>query len=212
VPPPAETGETLTFGAYVWRVIDKNDNMTLIITDEVIEFRPYHDVFDFVTWEQSDLRTWLNGEFYMSFSETDRGRIRETNIENKNNPWYYAEYEGSEWAPRGGNDTRDRIFLLSIEEALRYFGNGGQLPAPSPEMYVTGGFSDAYDRARVAYSARPTPWGAPEGTPCTWWLRSPGGNADYAAIVYGDGDVQVYGDGVYRGGRGVRPAMWIIGG
>jgi hypothetical protein len=37
----------------------------------------------------------------------------------------------------------------------------------------------------------------------------PGGNADYAAIVYGDGDVQVYGDGVYRGGRGVRPAMWI---
>ncbi len=99
----------------VWRVlkIDEEKRQALMIAIQPVCDRPYHKKFEDITWEKCDLRTWLNGEYLNdTFSEEERDAILESDIETPDNPQYHT---------RGGAPTRDRVFLLSIDEAERYF-------------------------------------------------------------------------------------------
>ena len=98
------------FGKYDWLVLEKRDDSILLITKNIIERRAYHGVRTEkdMTWENSDLRKYLNLIFLNSFSPEERSRIRLTHNKNNANP---------EFGTNGGNDTDDYIFLLSIEEA-----------------------------------------------------------------------------------------------
>jgi hypothetical protein len=160
-------------------------------------------------WAESDLRAYLNGEFMSRFSESDRARIAETLNENKDNQW---------WGAEGGADTSDRIFLLSLEEVVRYFGDSGQLGnRPSENTWY---IDDKYNEARVAYAATDltytyaygggTTYTYEAGTASWWWrLRSPGFDGYGAAGVRDDGNINVGGGYVSDGNGGVRPALWL---
>lgn len=105
----------ITFGPYNWRVLDIQNNAALIITENIIEQRSYHDTYKEITWADCALRKYLNGEFYDKFTEAEKSRIDLVINRNLDNEWY-----GS----KGGEDTEDRIFLLSIEEVVcHYFGD-----------------------------------------------------------------------------------------
>lgn len=112
----AKKGDTLTFGAYTWVVLEENGNeLTLLNThsdmhEEFVNV-PYHDKKEAVTWEACALREWLNGEFLDGFSEEELGRILVTDVKNTENPMYGTD---------AGADTKDRVYLLSIEEAQEY--------------------------------------------------------------------------------------------
>lgn len=41
---------SLSFGGYNWRVLDIQNNTALIITEDIIEQRPYHDAYKDITW------------------------------------------------------------------------------------------------------------------------------------------------------------------
>ena len=41
-----QIGDKIRFGRYDWRVLDIQNDMALIITDEIIEQRVYHDAYD----------------------------------------------------------------------------------------------------------------------------------------------------------------------
>ena len=99
----------MPFGGYHWRILDIQGNEALIITEDIIEQRSFHNRAGDVTWADSTLRTYLNGEFYHKFSAAQQSKIIPVLIKNHDNQWY-----GS----RGGEDTRDYIFLLSIEEVV----------------------------------------------------------------------------------------------
>jgi hypothetical protein len=213
-PPPltAAVGDLIEFGGYEWRVLEVSGGKALLLSEKVLEWRAYQNDGSSATWAQSDMRAYLNGEFYDSFSASDRARIAETYVITDDNPWFYTQAMASGddlWvqdAPRGGADTYDRIFLLSLEEVARCFGDSGQLAGGNPgsSWYI----SDRYDSARIAYTAVASPWGDPANTSWWWWLRSPGYAGNYAAGVYYGGIVYVYGYyAVARGG--VRPAMWV---
>jgi hypothetical protein len=168
--------EQMQFGGYNWAVLDRAGNSVLLLSMGVLENRPYHEPGGEITWENSTTRQYLNGDFYNGFDAGDRSRIADTRVVNGDNPDYGTP---------GGNDTTDKVFLLSIDEVNLYLSN------------VT---------ARIAYNAN--------GNTSYWWLRSPGFDSYYAAIVYDDGNVSgdgfFYGGGGYGGGSaGVRPAMWI---
>jgi hypothetical protein len=156
----------------------------------------------------------LNGEFYDSFSPDDRARIVPTRNSNKDNQWYYAEAMASRYdfwiqhVPRGGTDTDDYIFLLSLEEVVRYFGDSGQLANIPSEN--TRRIDDQYNEARIAYSAVEGPWGDSAGSASWWRLRSPGYFSNFAAFVGGIGVLYVDGDIVTGGYIGVRPALWLL--
>ena len=111
-------GETITFGGNDWLVLEVSDGKALLLSEGIIEKRPYHRTYADITWKGSDLREYLNGEYYNSFAPEDRERIAETLVTNADNPWFGTP---------GGNDTTDRIFLLSLDELVQYFGDSGQL-------------------------------------------------------------------------------------
>ncbi|MCL1894681.1 MAG: DUF6273 domain-containing protein [Holophagaceae bacterium] len=112
--------QNLQFGSYKWRVLDRQGNKVLMITEDVLENCVYHNNFTSVTWETCDLRKYLNSDFLQSFSEKEQRQIAETSIINPNNPQHRTS---------GGKDTTDKVFLLSIEEAHRYFSDNSDRKA-----------------------------------------------------------------------------------
>ncbi|MCL1844665.1 MAG: DUF6273 domain-containing protein [Defluviitaleaceae bacterium] len=186
-------GEMVRFGERDWRVLDVQSDRILILHETVIANHPYHHTHEDVTWETSSSREWLNGEFFNSFSANDRAQILETYVVNNDNPWFGTP---------GGANTVDRIFLLSLEEVARYFGDSGQLANYQPTENSTG-FSDNYNDIRVARTA--------EGLAFIWWLRSPGDHPIRAAEVRESGRLIMTGG--WAGGsyanHGLRPALWL---
>lgn len=195
-------GGVIPFGGYNWRILDIKNNTALIITEYIIEQRSYHDAYKDITWAGCSLRKYLNGEFYDSFSVADKSRIIPVINKNPDNQWY-----GS----KGGADTRDSIFLLSIEEVVcQYFGD-------SSSKLQNRGKNQNYwfQRKDENNSKRITRLEGMEW--CSWWwLRSPGRVNVKAVYVHGDGNIGIQGNNVLKGnisdGRctgGVRPALWI---
>ena len=207
--PPYKTGEIIRFGGYDWQILDAQSDKALIISRDVIELRPYDLDFTDETWETCDLREYLNGTFLQRFSPEDRARIITSEIRNDANPWYET---------RGGNDTEDEIFLLSLMEADMLFADGEDFLSAHREFdfdvdkFVEvergsgngGFFSNAHDAGRLALY---------NGNPACWWLRSPGSHESSAAFIFDNGAIGVLGLDLNAildvGGAGVRPALWL---
>jgi len=195
-----QIGDEITFGKYKWRVLDVQNNAVLIVTEHIIETRPYHNKYVDVTWADCALRKYLNSEFYDAFSEADKARIIPTINKNLDNQWYCTN---------GGIDTQDKIFLLSIEEvACKYFGDS------SEKLYNKGAKQkywferkDENNSKRIAmYNGRKR-W---------YWLRSPGRVNVKAVYIHGNGDIGIQGNNILKGNvsepdyfGGVRPVLWL---
>jgi hypothetical protein len=192
-------------------VLDVQGDKALLITKDVTHnYMTYNNSFTNVTWETCTLRKRLNERFLHTFSEQEQSRIALTTIINEDNQWYGTS---------GGNNTQDRIFLLSIAEADKYFGNSGDyynnrrkeycdgkfLPVINDEfLLITNGLflSNDHDQARNANYGGSTAW---------WWLRSPGGMNYRVASVFVRGVVSIFGDSVNNvsSNGGVRAALWL---
>jgi hypothetical protein len=110
----------LSFGAYVWRVLEARNDRALLITEDIIEKRPYHTVFSTDvdnTWADCSLRHYLNDEFYGAFSDECKERVLPVELMNADNASY---------GTAGGTNTEDRIFLLSADEAERLFSSDAE--------------------------------------------------------------------------------------
>lgn len=113
----AKAGELVEFGGYQWYVLDKQEESATLILNKAVDvedlrYRPYHDTQEDVTWETCSLRSWLNGEFLTGFfSEKDQEKILLTDVTNEDNEAYGTD---------GGNDTQDKVYLLSEKEAEQY--------------------------------------------------------------------------------------------
>lgn len=188
-PPPKD----IKFGGYDWRVLEMQDTKALLLSDKVLERRWYHDCFANVTWENCDLRRYLNGPFFDSFTAEEKKLIIPAQITNNNNPWFKT---------KGGKTTTDRIFLLSIGEVIKFFGDSGQLRCKNlkTEYYY---IDDEYNSARIAVDI--------DNEVSWWWLRSPGYDSHDAARVGNIGRIRVRGLAVFLSGigGGVRPALWL---
>lgn len=198
-------GETrnLQFGEYKWRVLETCDGRALILTEDIIGRRPYNAQFKNTAWEECTLRQYLNGELLRKFKSEEQEQIAETKIANPDNLWYGTP---------GGNDKYDKIFLLSLEEADRYFGDSGDYLRKRRKSYATGRYtaridaggeqiSNGNDGDRIAKEINGRFW--------WWWLRSPGRTSDSASCVYADGSIYAEGRAVTREEGGIRPALWL---
>lgn len=93
-----------------WVPIDKKDGKYLLVTKYIIDTRSLGSEPGQVHWAQSDLREWLNGEFYNTvFTDAERAMI--------------CDFTDEELG------TTDKVFLLSIEETNLLYGS---------DLYVNG--------------------------------------------------------------------------
>lgn len=198
-------GSIVTFGDYQWRILDIQGNTALVITEYIIGQQPYNNFAGDVTWADCSLRKYLNGEFYNKFTEGEQSRIIPVLNKNQDNQWY-----GS----RGGEDTRDYVFLLSIEEVVcKCFGDSSKnLKNRSPKQrYWFQKKDENNDKRRSTLN----------GDIWWWWLRSPGRDNRRAVYIHGDGNIGIQGNGTFRyssniiyhltgdNSGGVRPALWL---
>jgi len=185
--------KAMYFGGHRWWILEVKDNKALLLCDSVIDKKCYHDTYEDITWADCTLRKFLNEDFYNTISESDRSRILETQLQNKNNPWF---------GTNGGRDTTDKIFLLGIDEVVKYFGDSGQLKEKNPNS--TYFINDNFNSIRASVNE--------DNLASSWWLRTPGNNPKFAVCVTIEGRIAVSGDFVNRDYffvGGYRPAMWI---
>ena len=190
-----EEGKYITFGSYEqdnntsngkenieWLVLKVDGDKALVISKYALDCQQYNTSFTAVTWETCSLRKWLNGTFISAaFSSEEQTSIISSTVTADKNPSYSTS---------PGNNTTDKVFLLSITEVNKYFSSDSARQCQGT----------AYCYAQGAYKAAGNCW---------WWLRSPGGNSDLAADVHYDGSVYDYGYDVYSSFDAVRPALWI---
>ena len=200
-----------------WRVLNRNGNDALLLADVALDDQKYNTNYEDVTWESSSMRSWLNGygasvnqpktdysrkNFIDSaFTSTQRNAIKTTNVVNNNN---------IDYGTAGGNNTSDKVFLLSESEVYH---------TDTAASYGFAKDNDTYDEARRSrcstYAYAMGTWRNYD-TEYTkyngntwWWLRSPGYDSYCAAEVYNYG--WVLGSGSYVNYRygGVRPALHL---
>lgn len=195
-------GNVIFFGSYeqdgnpsngaevlVWKVLAKENDKMLVITEKVIDRVDYDSGLDYTTWEDSEIRDWCNDAFYrQAFSEAERSQILEVNNSNPDASGYEWNWHGKD-----GVNTRDKVFCLSYEEYESYLLTDDDR-AGYPSVYaVNNGVS------------------VERNSQCCWWLRSPGiREKEKMIVVCNNNEIKVYSnypDGSHN--NGVRPAMWI---
>ena len=215
----AKVGDKVSFGSYeqdsdtsngkedmAWIVLEKKDDSVLMVSEKIIECKKYHEVDEDVTWAECTLRNWLNNDFInIAFKENEISRIKTSLVSTEGDELNQTD---------GGVDVNDKVFLLSENEAKKYFVSDSERICIGTSNAVNNGLyiNEQDDESKGE-----------------WWLRSPGDSQDYAMIVKPDGyvgEVTVTGtltggyqekeiEFTYKGGLvdsdyiGVRPAMWI---
>ena len=197
--PEYAIGSEVVFGSYEqdgntangtegieWIILARTGDNALLLSKYGLDVKEYHEEREDITWEQSDIRSWLNGSFMdTAFTGEEQGAILKTEVDN-------SQAEGnSEYDTIGGNNTEDRVFLLSYKEAFEdYFSSDEERICIPTDYAVQNGATTLGDIGA-----------------CWWWLRSPGGDQDCATNVDSAGSPSYY--GVYYGPNCIRPALWI---
>ncbi len=191
-----------------WRVLSVDGNDAFFVADKNLDCKSYNETLDDVTWETCTLRSWLNGYGADSngngvdyatdnfideaFTEEEQAAINTTTVINNDNPSYGTD---------GGNNTEDKVYLLSIEEA-------------TDAEY---GFDSEFDVTSKTREVKNTDYAKINGVlgGCSiydecgyWWLRSPGRHLMNASHLTesGWGFYSQYVDG---DNYGIRPVLHI---
>ena len=210
-----QDGDAETEDPICWDVLDKDGDAVLLISHDVIAYQRFSDSRKCVIWEDSEIRTWLNQEFYAeAFDEEEQASIRETTLENLSTVGFAAHVDpsGDVQVRESRPDTKDKIFLLSWKEAEQYYGNRltdasvlGRRPSRVVLQKRKAIFTDLIIEelpAMYPYSRH-----LPDGTERLSWMLRSTGMKDYNILVIGyEGKWdQDYPDSY----NGVRPAMWV---
>ena len=161
-----------------WYVLEREEDKCLLISRYGLDMLKYHGTYEAVTWETSGLRAWLNDEFLcFAFTPGEQASLLLTEVDNSVGNRIFGT--------DGGNNTEDRVFLLSREEAEAYFPTAGERlcrPTKALKNIAIGGC-------------------------LSWWLRSPGIDASNAEYI-NSGGAFLHGR-VDREYTAIRPVLWV---
>ena len=177
-----------------WIVLSVQNNQAMLISRFILDSMPYNSKYADTTWAQCTLRTWLNNDFLnATFSKQEKKAILVTTVDNSK-----KEGDTNSKSSKGSSNTKDKVFLLSYNEAFNRF------------------FSNDYDRISL-----PTAYAIARGvlmpstnryirnTASLWWLRTSGYGSSQAFAYYISTDGTTRGTGVNADCIGIRPVIWI---
>ena len=189
-------GDTVNFGWYEqdnntgngkeeieWLVLDKEGKDILLMSYYALDCQQYNTINEDVTWETCSLRKWLNNDFLNTAFDTDQqSMIKDSLVKADANPYHNTS---------PGNDTTDKVFLLSLNEVREYsdycLGSGALCEYTAYSKSIDDHYDDGY---------------------CAWWLRTPGGNTYDAVIVNSEGEIREFGFKVESDFM-IRPVIWL---
>ena len=157
--------------AIEWVILEVNDGKALLLCRQALDCFAFNEENQNESWETSSIRTWLNETFFQNaFSPYEQQAVFPASVSNA------ADECNPEWNKVEASATKDRVFLLSYAEILRYFSEQNGRKTTSTE----------FARGRGA--------GAPGLftfiiSETDWWLRSPGKVPNDAAFIDVNGAV-----------------------
>lgn len=178
-------GDTVKFGHYQdadieWYVLAHEDGRALLLSVQALDAKPFNETP--ADWDNSSMRTWLNGEFYdTAFSKEEQQAIILSSLDNGDDLHYGTAV---------GQNTEDSVFLLSASEAEKYLSKSQIITYPTDYAVSQGVYTN-------------------DSGACAWWLRSPGSSDDGPAYYSSQGDIGTH---AHKGSEtvlGTRPAVWI---
>ena len=188
-----KVGNYVVFGNYTlgssggpepieWLVLENSGNTALLVSKFCLDCQPFNSKFADTNWRDCDLRKWLNSDFLnKAFNSDEQQQIVESTIYTYDNP---------DFGTKGCGETTDKVFCLSLNEAIKFFKSDNDRNCRATEYAI----------ARNVFS---------DSDYCWFWLRSPGCNASCAALVFNDGAADSDGFKVSADDIGVRPALRI---
>ena len=181
-------GMTVSFGRFpetndyemkplMWRVLAVENDKVLLMTekeilavrDEILHRKDH--------WEISNVRTLLiEGFFHTAFTEKEQSQIENISLKNIS------------CSGKARSNTKDKVFLLSFEEAGQYL--------PSAESRATKPTEYAHDQ-QESYKRD---WGC-------WNLRTEGKDGTFISVSDAYGDYATTGSPMFK--HYLRPCIWI---
>ena len=243
--PQTEEGEVCEIGWKVLHN-DLENKRLLLISEEILDIRPfasYKEEFDRMLnekweegggihfdkkqaqeaeafmragkdmlWDKCGLRTWLNNEFFRTaFRAPEAEIISEATIDTA-----YLTEQGVNGMPADAVRTRDKVFVISAEEFVKYIGDGGK--AIRKNILENTGMVKSLicTNEDAGQYGDPTPYAlkkagelAGKDTAVSWWLRTPGIMPGTQMTGVCENMITTVGEYVVLNGVGVRPALWI---
>lgn len=195
--PTPETGDMVVFGSYEqdnvpengkepleWIVLEVQEGRAWLMSKYCIDTVIFYPERVPMYWGKSDLRAWLNDGFLdEAFTPEEQAVILTTTVQN-------ANPHGMKGA---GDDTLDKVYLLSKTEVLHFF----------PEMADRVAYPTEYAKSKGCTVDKKT------GS-CRWWTRTSGArNLDMCGMRL-DGRITAYGmQDVDWPTNTMRPVMWV---
>ena len=212
-----------------WRVLETDGSTALLLADQALDTKRYEVINNTATWETSTIRAWLNGydgvtlydgtgrpykknEDYrehgfidLAFTQEQQGGILTSDLINADGIHWIYERNQTSFGGEGGNDTSDKIFLLSESDVFTDEAKSHGFVS-SPHIYDEARRckSSTYAKAMGIFNGYfyPNYRGC-----CYWWLRSPGSSGKTIASIAQGGLAES--DDITDMRNGVRPALRI---
>ena len=140
--------------AIVWIVLEKReDGSELLLSKDALFASEYSTGKGVTSWETCAPRKWLNEVFYYeAFSAYEQEKILTSKVVDE---WYrYTDTVQ-------GNDTEDKVYLLSYNEILSFFNNDALRSLTLSQFAIANGATEssaAKENSLNRYS---------------WWVRNP---------------------------------------
>ncbi len=167
-----------------WIVLEVKGSQAMLLSKYCIDTVIFYPKRVAMYWGKSDLRVWMNSTFLdTAFTPEEQNRILTTVVENSN--------------PHGmkgaGDDTLDKVYLLSKPEVLRFF----------PEMADRVAYPTEYAKSKGCTVS-------PTTGSCRWWTRTSGARKMDMCGMRLDGRISAYGmQDVDWPTNTMRPVMWV---
>jgi uncharacterized repeat protein (TIGR02543 family) len=184
-----------------WRVLSNDEQGLFVVAEATLDALYFsgsssvnigNGQYDGYLWVNSNVRTWLNSDFYnAAFTTSQQSNVKTSSISTSG---------FSNW--QGGPDTQDKVFLLDRSEVLN---SAYGFTTTTAANAVRESKATSYAKIRSVSHSITTTGNA------VWWLRSAGyGSGNFispASFVYDNGYVYSYLNTVGSGMLGVRPAL-----
>lgn len=186
-----------------WRILSIEDNKALLLSEKILDWGVYHNVYEDITWERCTLRSWLKDDFYNNaFNDAEKSSIKSTELTTLNGPFATES-----------TTTTDTVFLPTIEDCsnpdygfdetyiissnLPFYCAQDPGRCTKPTLFAINqgvkGHDPLEDSGSVSYAGN-----------ADWWLRAPNSMTWPSGVMHLNTTRVNDTDGI-----GIRPALYL---